>query len=218
VTITSARTRRDATENRAALILAARVMLNRDPESSLEAIAAEAGLSRRSVYGHFANRDELLRELVLTGALRVATALDSISHPEPAVRLALIAAHLWKESDEIRVMAVIAVRSPLKRYTDDALRHLRATVLATVEAGRDAGVVRTDIPAARLARLAEDGLLTVLEESTRAPLTNEEGHRLAMQMILSTIGFGWREANEFVDSHDVLALEHIHPLTEKAGE
>ena len=206
VTITSARTRRDATENRAALITAARVMLNRDPDSSLEAIAAEAGLSRRSVYGHFANRDELVRELVLSGSLRIATALDSIAHPEPVVRLALIAAHLWTESDEVRVMAVIAVRSQLKRYTNDALRPLRATVLATIEAGREAGAVRTDIPAARLARLAEDGLLAVLEESTREPLSNEDGHRLAMLSILGTIGFGWAEANTFIDSHEILAL------------
>lgn len=207
MTITSSKTRRDATENRASLLDAARVALNRDPDASLETIAAAAGLSRRSVYGHFANRDELLRELVLSGSLRVASALDSIVHPEPVVRLALIAAHLWSESQEIRVMTVIAVRGPLKRYTDDALRPLRSTVLASIVAARDAGLARDDVEPERLAWLAEDGLLAVLNESTRSPLTDEEGHRLAMLSILSIIGFGWREANEFIDSHESLALE-----------
>ena len=67
-------TRRDAVKNRAALLAAARVALNRDPESSLETIAAEAGLSRRAVYGHFPTRDDLLREVTAHGAARIGRA------------------------------------------------------------------------------------------------------------------------------------------------
>ncbi|MES2169657.1 MAG: helix-turn-helix domain-containing protein, partial [Actinomycetota bacterium] len=114
MTTTSTRApRRDATENRGALLDAARALLNRDPSASLEAIAAEAGLSRRSVYGHFANRDDLLSELVTLGSQRVAGTLDGVSHPDPVVRLALIGARLWREVESVRVMAVIAVRGPL---------------------------------------------------------------------------------------------------------
>ena len=77
--------RRDAVENRAALLAAARVMLNRDPDSSLEAIAAEAGLSRRAVYGHFPTRDDLLREVASLGAERITAALaDTADDDEKA--------------------------------------------------------------------------------------------------------------------------------------
>ena len=101
--------RRDALENRAALLAAARVALNRDPDATLDAIATEAGLSRRSVYGHFATRDELVRELVAAGAARVAGALTGVGHPDPLVRLALVAARMWAEVADIRVMALFAV-------------------------------------------------------------------------------------------------------------
>jgi len=207
VTTTTPRTRRDATENRAALLAAARVALNRDPDASLEAIAAEAGLSRRSVYGHFANRDEMLRELITTGAGRVGDALRSIEHPDPVVRLALVASSFWHEVAHIRLMTVFAVRGPLKQHTDEALRPMRDAVLATLEAGRAAETVRSDIPVTRLARLAEDGLIAVLDESNRTPLDTAEGHRIAILSMLSTIGFGWRKANEFIDAHSELTLK-----------
>ena len=54
--------RRDATENRAALLDAAKTCLQHDPDASIETIAASAGLSRRAVYGHFPSRDDLVRE------------------------------------------------------------------------------------------------------------------------------------------------------------
>jgi AcrR family transcriptional regulator len=206
VTDTSTRTpRRDATQNRAALIDAARVVLNQNPDASLEAIAAEAGLSRRSVYGHFASRDDLLRELVSLGSHRVAAALEAVAHPDPVVRLALIASRLWHEVENVRVMTVFTVRSGLKHHIDTALEPLRRGVLDAIRTGRDAGTIRDDISAERLARLMEDAMFSVLEESTEHPLPEKDGHRLVILSTLGSIGLGWRDANRFVDSHPELA-------------
>lgn len=210
MTTTAPRTRRDATENRAALLDAARVALNRDPEASLETIAAEAGLSRRSVYGHFANRDELLRELVTLGSGRVGSALTSITHPDPVVRLALIASHLWVEVENIRVMTVIAVRGPLRAHTVASLAPLRASVLAALTEAAEAGTVRTDIPPHRLARLAEDAILSALEETTRDPLPTDDGRRIVLLSLLGAIGFGWREAGTLIDTHAELVRTEQH--------
>jgi AcrR family transcriptional regulator len=193
--------RRDSTENRAALLAAARLVLNHDPDASLEAIAAAAGLSRRAVYGHFASRDDLLRELVTLGAHRVAASLATITHPDAVVRLALIASRLWHEVENMRVMAVFAVRGALKQHTDEALRPLRSIVLDAILEGRHAGTIRDDVAAERLARLIEDAMFAVLEEATHHPLAEEEGHRLVMLSTLGVIGLGWREAGAFVDSH-----------------
>ena len=206
MTSTPARTpRRDATQNRVALIDAARVVLNQNPDASLEAIAAEAGLSRRSVYGHFASRDDLLRELVTLGSLRVAAALEAVTHDDPVVRLALIASRLWHEVENIRVMTVFTVRSGLKHHIDAALQPLRDGVLEAIHTGRAAGTIRDDISAHRLARLMEDAMFAVLEESTAHPLPEEDGHRLVILSTLGSIGFGWRDANLFIDSHPELA-------------
>lgn len=197
--------RRDATENRAALLAAARTLLNQDPDASLEAIASEAGLSRRAVYGHFASRDELLRELVSAGSRRVAAALEQVQHPDPVVRLALIASRLWFEVENVRVMTVFTVRGGLKHHIDTALEPLRRGVLDAIRTGRELGTIRDDISAERLARLMEDSMFAVLEESTEHPLPEEHGHRLVMLTTLGTIGLGWREAGDFVDDRPELA-------------
>jgi AcrR family transcriptional regulator len=205
MTTTTARApRRDAAENREALITAARALLNRDPSASLEAIAAEAGLSRRSVYGHFANRDELMLELVTIGSRRVAAALEGLSHPDPVVRLALIGARLWREVESVRVMAVIAVRGPLASRTVEALAPVRRSVRDAIAEGQKRGMLRTDLAAPLLARLVEDSALTVLEESTEHPLGSREGHRLVMLMTLAVVGFGWHEAQQVIDANSEL--------------
>jgi AcrR family transcriptional regulator len=192
--------RRDAAENREALLASAKVMLNQDPAASLEAIAAHAGLSRRAVYGHFATRDELLRELLTLGATRVAAAAESVDHPDPVVRLALIASRLWREVADVRVTALFAVRGPLKDATARALAPLRASVHAAIAQAAENGSIRTDVPVDRLARLVEDAALSVLEESARTPLRAADGHRLVMLMTLGTVGLGWRECESLIDS------------------
>jgi len=197
-------TRRDAVENRAALIAAARTALNRDPDASLETIAAEAGLSRRSVYGHFPTRDDLLREVTTLGAARITAALVGTADDDPVVELALIAARLWAEVDSIQVMAVFALRGSLRATTAESLAPLRAMVLFAVDRGQAAGSIRTDIDARRLARLVEDSLLSVFDESTRSTLTPAEGRRLVMLSVLSTLGLDWRSAGQLIDTTKAL--------------
>jgi AcrR family transcriptional regulator len=196
-------------QNRAALIDAARIVLNRDPEASLEAIAAEAGLSRRAVYGHFANREQLLREITALGSSRLAAALEGTTDPDPVIALALIAARLWKEVDSIQVMAVFAVRGSLASNIAENLAPLRAMVLANVEKGQASGGIRDDVDAPRLARFVEDAILAVFDESTRSELGAETGHRLIMLGVLSVLGLDWREANALVDSVLVLSFGAI---------
>jgi AcrR family transcriptional regulator len=196
--------RRDATENREALITAARVLLNRDPGASLEAIAAEAGLSRRSVYGHFANRDDLLLELVTAGTARVAGALVGVSHPDPVVRLALIASRLWREVESVRMMAVVAVRGPLAVHTATALAPIRHGVREAIRDGQAAGSMRPDLAPNLLARLVEDTALLVLEESAEHPLSSADGHNLAMLMTLGVVGYGWKDAHAVIDDNPEL--------------
>ena len=190
--------RRDATENRAALLAAARVVLNRDPDAGLDAIAAEAGLTRRAVYGHFANRDALLKELVTTGTARVANALATVDHPEPLVRLALIASRMWHEVDAVRVMTLFAVRGPFQRLVAEQLRPVRAQLLTAVRDGARHGV-RTDIAPETLARLIEGAAIAVLDEATRTRISATTGRRLAMLTVLSMAGLDAASAGRLID-------------------
>jgi len=194
--------RRDAAENREAILRAAGLLLNSDPDSSLEAIAAAAGLSRRALYGHFATRDDLLRELVVIGAARIAATLPELAHGDSRLQLATIGARLWDEVEHVRVMAHVAVRGPLAPVVADALEPLRRTLLAVIERGIRAGELRPDIDAPILARLVEGAALAVLDESMRGPLSREGGRRLVVLGALGTCGLGWREAGDVLAALD----------------
>jgi AcrR family transcriptional regulator len=191
--------RKDAAENREALIMAAATLLNRDPSASLEAIATEAGLSRRAIYGHFSTRDELLQALALHGATRVnAALLGAAPEPEaqdPALQLAAVGARIWNEVDHIRVLALITLRGPQLSIVGDALRPLRDHVHDIVRRGIDEGVFRSDIEVDTLARLVESAAISVLDEASRFVVTSEEGRRLVVLSVLSIVGLGYRDAD-----------------------
>lgn len=203
--------RRDAAENREALILAAATLLNRDPSASLEAIAAEAGLSRRAIYGHFATRDALLRELAVHGAARINAAMLGESSrsdaQDPALQLAQTGARIWREVDHIRVLALLTVRGPQVQLVGDALKPLRDHVHGIVARGVATGAFRSDIPVPTLSRLVESAAISVLDEAVRHDLPSAEGRRLAVLSVLSIAGFSAADADAILRSLDDPAKE-----------
>ena len=198
--------RRDAAANREALMAAAVRLLNVDAAAPLEAIAAEAGLSRRSVYGHFATRDDLVREVTLRGAARIGVAALPDPVDDPVVQLAALGARLWSEVEHVRVLAQLTVRGPLAAEVGGALAPLRAFLRETVRRGVADGRMRDDIAVDTLARLVEGAALTVLDEATARDLDSAEGHRLVMLAVLAMVGLGWREADELVRTTPELAV------------
>ncbi|WP_158866639.1 TetR/AcrR family transcriptional regulator [Leifsonia sp. AG29] len=201
--------RRDATANREAILAAAAEALNEDIDASLEAIAARAGLSRRAIYGHFANRDELLVDVFTRGARRLAALLDPVSHPDARVEIALFGATLWAEVEHIRVSAALAVRGPHRAMVGSALDPARSRLRETVRRGMSAGEIRTDLEGETVTRLIESAAVSVLDEATRAGLSDREGHRLVMLAALSAAGMGWREAGALIEATPDLAFETI---------
>ena len=189
--------RRDATENRAALLEAAKSVLQGDPDASLETIAAAAGLSRRAVYGHFPSRDDLVREVVTAGAARVAAAMpttsDLVALP-PASRLAAIAVTLWSEVSHVRSMARVAIRSPFSESVAQVFAPLRAQVRDACALGIADGAMRDDVDPATLGRLVEGACIAVLDEATRSGTSDEDGRRMVVLSALGMAGIDWRTA------------------------
>jgi AcrR family transcriptional regulator len=189
--------RRDAAENRAALIDAAKTVLQRDPDASLETIATAAGLSRRAVYGHFPSRDDLVRAVVTAGAARVAAAMPTASDLgdlPPAARIAAIAVTLWSEVSHVRSMARIAVRSPFGESVAEVFAPLRAQVRDACALGIADGSMRSDVDAATLGRLVEGACIAVLDEATRSGTPDDEGRRTVVVSALGIAGIDWRTA------------------------
>jgi len=205
--------RRDAEENRTALLDAATTALGSDPDASLEAIAAAAGLSRRALYGHFATRDDLVAASVERGALRLAAATADVDRDDARVALALLGARLWDAVEQVRVLASLAVRGPSLAVVGAALAPVRSRLLSIVTAGAASGTIRDDIPAASLSRLIEQAAIAVLIEATESGFSRDDGHRLVMLIALSTAGLSAPEANELIDA----TPELHHPLPEDAA-
>jgi AcrR family transcriptional regulator len=166
--------RRDAVVNREALLAAAAASLAESADASLDAIARAAGLSRRSVYGHFANRDELVLALVDAGAERLNATAAAVEHDDAAVAIALLGARLWDAVEHVRLLAAMAVREPYVHRVATALEPVRVRLRELVARGAAQGVVRRDIPADVLAHLIERSALAVLGEAT-APRAIAEG-------------------------------------------
>jgi AcrR family transcriptional regulator len=191
--------RRDAAENRAAILVAAATTLNNDSGATLEAIAAEAGFSRRAIYGHFATRDELIRELIARGAERVAHAVTGITVTDSRIAIAQIGERLWREVDGVRVMAQFAVRGPFAEEVGRALAPTRKLLHDAVDMGIRSGELRQDINAALLTRLIEGAALAVLDEATKTALDHNEGARLVMTAGLAMAGLSWTECQATIN-------------------
>ena len=71
------RRRSDALQNRQAILDAASAVLGERPEAGLTEVAQAAGISRKTLYAHFASRDALIQALIERATLRVTEALEA---------------------------------------------------------------------------------------------------------------------------------------------
>jgi len=183
--------RKDAVANRAALLAAARRVVAQDPTASMDAIAREAGLSRRAVYGHFADRDALMRELIRAGADRFNAIAQQLDESDAPTALARLAVRLWREAAQVRFAAALALNEAHVAETAAALQPLRDRVLEIVRAGQADGSIRTDLDAVLLARLLEEAARAAV---VRIDVPAEEVPSIAVKAVLAIAGLSWRES------------------------
>ncbi|ALX66066.1 TetR/AcrR family transcriptional regulator [Microbacterium sp. XT11] len=190
--------RRDAVENRAGILSAARSTLASDPHASVDVIARSAGLSRRTLYGHFDDRDALIRELISSGAQRFNAIAESVTDDDSRLALARLASRLWEEAAHVQVAAALALDEAHVEHTAAALAPLRRAVAGLVERGQDDGSFRRDLAAPTLARLIEETARTAI---ARTDAATEGASNLAVRAVLSIAGLSWREVDALLAAH-----------------
>jgi AcrR family transcriptional regulator len=149
MTETSAPDRRRVTAERnlEAILDAAQMLLQRHEEPTVSAVAAEAGLSRPTVYSHFPHRGELIEALVRRTVTQASEAISEVS-PEDgpasdALRRLLPAS--WQQlalHQEIVHASVAELGADAMRRSHHAARVMIATL---VERGQNDGSFRTDL-------------------------------------------------------------------------
>ncbi|MBK0421846.1 TetR family transcriptional regulator [Leucobacter sp. CSA2] len=206
-TTTPAR-RRDAEANREAILEAAERIISGDPAASIDLIARGAGLTRRAVYGHFADRTALVHEVIARCAERIAgiavrNRAESLAS-DPILAIADLADALWREADRIRVVAALARDGEHGDAVNEALRPLRERLLEVCRTGRDQNVVRADLPAVQTARLLEEvarGAILGTDDS------DPQHFPTASLAVLGAAGCGWREADAALTRRAALRQE-----------
>jgi TetR/AcrR family transcriptional regulator, mexCD-oprJ operon repressor len=138
-----------ATRNVEAILDAAEDLLRLQGHASISAVAARAGVSRVTVYGHFPTWSTLLEAAVERAVRHSMTAID-VAQPgdgpaDEALERVIAAGWRYLSRYEALAKAVSETLSPdTVTHTHQAAHH---TIGALVARGQDEGIFRTDLPA-----------------------------------------------------------------------
>ena len=194
-----ARPRGGLADKRRSILTGALTVFARDgyTRASIDAIAAEAGVSTRTIYNHFEDKARLFQSVIQESGGRVAEA-----------QIALIERHLGKVTDlEADLSAFgLAWLTPIPDYADHSalVRQINAEARhvpqEAIDVWQDTGPLRVRRAlAARLRELADQGLLRI-DDADRAALhfsvliwgegPSSRGTRRSREEIAETVAAG----------------------------
>ena len=141
--------RKVAERNIEAILDAAEDLLRSQGHATISAVAAQAGVSRVTVYAHFTTWEALLETAVTRAVRRTMAALESVHLEEgpPVEALDRMLAATWQHLARYQAMA--AAVAELLNPEAVARTHQAAhqTIGALLERGRADGSFRSDLPA-----------------------------------------------------------------------
>jgi TetR/AcrR family transcriptional regulator, mexCD-oprJ operon repressor len=177
--------RADARRNVELILTAAEACLARDPDASMSDIAAEAGLGRVTIYGHFSSRQVLVEAVVHRVLNAVNSALNEVDlSGDPGEAFARLVAATWQLTMRSGGLIVAADKAlPATTVREAHVGGLEDRVRNLIEAGKRSGAFRSDLPT--------DWLVATLHAVLHAAATEIDAGRLdpaaAPQVITSTM-------------------------------
>lgn len=212
--------RRDAVRNRAAIVTAATDAWLKDPDVSVDVIAAHAGLSRKSVYRHFGTRKSLVEGV--TRAL-VRKSMENLAGVEALergvdVQLAVSAARLWDGLGSARRLASCRLNGAARAFATAQAAPLRRLLADLIERGQAEGTVRTDLTAVTVQHLVEAHAGSLLEAAAESPLSSTDTRMLFIVSMLGDIGLSASQSQAVIeDNEDLLGGRPLVSAAEKRG-
>jgi TetR/AcrR family transcriptional regulator, mexCD-oprJ operon repressor len=174
-----------AERNVGAILDGAQRVLQRGEQMSISAVAAEAGVSRPTVYAHFPDLERLLEALVERTVRRTMTAVDSAEpdRGQAVDALQRLLAASWQElgrhEDIARAFAADLSADAMRRAHHAA----RSVIRKLVERGRREGVFRTDVAAGWLVT----SCLALIHAAAEEVRTGELNSKAALDALSVTI-------------------------------
>jgi AcrR family transcriptional regulator len=187
------RRRRDAEVNRDSLLEAALRALLIDPDAGLDAVASAAGLSRRTVYAHFASRDVLVGALADRAGEHVAAVVrgvraDNPAHEHPLTALARLEVALWRAVERYRLLGSLAARPEHRARVVRHTGELRGYRHDLIQAGRACGDLSSALPVPVVVGLVQSVPIAVLDAVLDGVLDPAAAARVDALTVLAVAG------------------------------
>ncbi|ALG05630.1 TetR/AcrR family transcriptional regulator [Kibdelosporangium phytohabitans] len=154
-------------EKRKAITQAARKVFGRDgfTRAGVDVIAAEAGVSKRTIYNHFTDKEQLFLTVALEGAREVTATIEQIMDRHLRKIVDLEQDLIDFSMDRVAAVSAFADHFALVRVIEAEATRIPPPILkAWIDAGPQTAHLRL---APYLSRIAERGLL-VLPDADRA--------------------------------------------------
>ncbi|MFC4603139.1 TetR/AcrR family transcriptional regulator [Rhodococcus kronopolitis] len=191
--------RSQASANRERIIEAAIGAFAANPDASMDDVARAAGVVRRTVYGHFPNRDALVEGIVDEASTTLAAALGGVpAMPgRPDLGTAMLALFTWPIGDRFRMLLTFARRELGEERIRELIQLVRGPAREIIERGQADGTFSTYLPASVLVGLTESITFGLIEEAN-AGAVDDPGKALGV-VALVILGLSPERAAEVVD-------------------
>lgn len=170
--------RADAQRNRLAILTATPIALRKNPDASVAEIAAEAGVGRMTLYGHFKTRAELIEAAVMESLERGDSLLSQVSlEGEPTEALARLVESSWALVDQSLALLTAAQRELSAARIRELHEKAESRMRNLLDRGQREGAFRTDLPVQWLLTTAHVVMNAAAGEITAGRLEPEDAAR-----------------------------------------
>jgi AcrR family transcriptional regulator len=172
-------------ETRNRILDVALEVLGRNPDAGMGEIASAAGVVRRTVYGHFPTRADLVQTLAQRAVSEIAALLSELGSEASAETVwANFVAGLWPLTHRYRVLLALR-RGEYGEQIHALLGPVDQTLSGLVQRGQDSEVFGRHLPADILSQLASGAVFTIADNDQP---TREGGVRAATITSLLILG------------------------------
>jgi AcrR family transcriptional regulator len=155
---------RSVNETRDRILDVALAVLGQDPDAGMGDVASAAGVVRRTVYGHFPSRLDLVRALTERAVSEMTAVLAeaSASGAEADAAWAGFIARLWPVAHRYRVLLALR-RGEYGETIHGLLGPVDELLAGLVQRGQDSGVFGRHLPAGMLSQVAYGAVFAIAD-------------------------------------------------------
>jgi AcrR family transcriptional regulator len=139
-------------------------VLGEDPDAGVGDIASAAGVVRRTVYGHFLSRLNLIRALTERAVAEMTAVLNEVSasDAEADAKWAEFVARVWPVANRYRVLLALR-RGEYGEAIHGLLGPVDELLADLVKRGQDSGVFAQHLPAGILSQVAYGAVFAIAD-------------------------------------------------------